>query len=110
MKKYNLFVILILISFSIVAQNPFARFNYIPPTVTSSKGEFEEFHDQKDIVEIGSIKYNVRTKKIVGFIDEQKLRNEISVITPAMSIDPLCKSYSSLNYSTNIHNPNLTCT
>lgn len=46
-------------------ENPFAKFGYEVLTATSSKGEFKEFHDQTDVVEIGSVLYNTRTNEIV---------------------------------------------
>lgn len=39
MKKYYSITVAIYISFSLIAQNPFAKFNYTPSIVTSSKGE-----------------------------------------------------------------------
>jgi hypothetical protein len=30
---------------------------------TSSKGEFEEFHDQTDVVEIGTVLFNTKTNQ-----------------------------------------------
>lgn len=49
--------------------NPFAQFGYDVLVATSSKGQFEEFHDQNDIVEIGSLLFNVRTNKIVKILE-----------------------------------------
>jgi hypothetical protein len=60
---------------------------------TSSKGEFEEFHDQADVVEIGSILFNTKTNQMVGFVSEEKTDAEVSSATTAMSIDPLCEKY-----------------
>jgi hypothetical protein len=60
---------------------------------TSSKGEFEEFHDQTDVVEIGSVLFNTKTNQVVGFVSEEKGDAEVSAVTAAMSIDPLCEKY-----------------
>lgn len=97
MKKI-LFISLLLVSTSFFlkaqnAGNPFAEFGYNPPTATSSKGEFQEFHGLSEIVEIGSVKYNTVTKQIVGFVEEQKAESEVSSATTAMSVDPLCEQY-----------------
>lgn len=62
-EKTSLTILIVFIGTTISAQNPFAKLGYDAPTATASKGEFEEFHDLEDIVEIGSVKYNVRTKK-----------------------------------------------
>ncbi|MFT3995755.1 MAG: M91 family zinc metallopeptidase, partial [Dysgonomonas sp.] len=59
----------------------------------SSKGEFTEFHDQTDIVEIGSVLFNRRTKEIVKVLDKDETTIDISSATAAMSIDPLCEKY-----------------
>jgi hypothetical protein len=60
---------------------------------TSSKGEFEEFHDQTGVVEIGSVLFNTKTNQVVGFVSEEKEDEEVSATTAAMSIDPLCEKY-----------------
>ena len=59
---------------------------------TSSKGEFEEFHYNKEVVEISSILYNTKTKEVIGYIDES-IENDVTSATPAMSIDPNCEKY-----------------
>lgn len=95
MKKI-IFALLVL-SLSIVAnsqnENPFAKFGYDVLTATSSKGEFTEFHDQTDIVEIGSVLFNRHTKEIVNILDKDETTIDISSATTAMSIDPLCEKY-----------------
>lgn len=73
------------------SKNPFAKFGYDVLVTTSSKGEFEEFHDQKEVVEIGSVLYNTKTKQIIGFVDENE--SALSSAITAMSIDPLCEKY-----------------
>jgi len=60
---------------------------------TSSKDEFEEFHDKADVVEIGSVYFNTITNKVVGFITEEKEKSEVSSATTAMSVDPKCEKY-----------------
>lgn len=93
MKKFTFVLAVSLLPLFLAAQNPFAKFGYDVPTVTSSKGDFEEFHDNKDVVEIGSVKYNVKTKEIIGFVETEKFEKEVSVVNTAMSIDPLCEKY-----------------
>lgn len=73
--------------------NPFSKFGYDVLVGTSSKGEFEEFHDKKDIVEIGSILYDTKTKKIIKVLDKDSTTINISAATAAMSIDPMCEKY-----------------
>ena len=91
------FLTLLILSISIVLhsqnENPFAKFGYDVLTATSSKGEFTEFHDQTDIVEIGSVLFNRHTKEIVKILDKDETTIDISSTTTAMSIDPLCEKY-----------------
>jgi len=60
---------------------------------TSSKGEFEEFHDQTDVVEIGTVLFNTKTNQIVGFVSEEKAETDVASATAAMSVDPNCEKY-----------------
>ncbi|MFT3995752.1 MAG: hypothetical protein QM660_15690, partial [Dysgonomonas sp.] len=59
----------------------------------SSKGEFTEFHDQTDIVEIGSVLYNTETNEIIKVLEKDETTIDISSAITAMSIDPLCEKY-----------------
>jgi len=74
-------------------ENPFKKLGYDVLVATSSKGEFAEFHDQKDIVEIGSLLYNTKTKEILKILDEGESTIDISSAVAAMSIDPHCEKY-----------------
>lgn len=74
------------------AKNPFEKYGFKKVRAYSfSKGEFEEFHDNKEIVEIGSVLYNTKTKKVVGYV--KATDKDVPAATPAMSIDPLCEKY-----------------
>lgn len=108
MKKTLL--ILLILSDSIVLysqnENPFAKFGYNVVTATSSKGEFIEFHDQTDIVEIGSVLFNRHTNKIVKVLDKDEATIDISSAAAAMSIDPLCEKYYWISpYAYALNNP-----
>jgi len=94
----NLLLILLLITLFIptnsqTAKNPFAKYGYNVLMATSSKGEFEEFHDLQDVVEIGSLLFNTRTNEIVKILNKGETTIDISSATAAMSIDPLCEKY-----------------
>ena len=98
MKRLMLFTLAVLsVSYCLYAQtakNPFAKLGYNKHLMyTSSKGEFEEFHDQADIVEIGPVYFNTKTNQVVGFISEEKGKNDVDPATTAMSIDPKCEKY-----------------
>lgn len=80
--------------FAQTAKNPFSQLGYKKQiTYTSSKGEFEEFHDKTDVVEIGSVYFNTKTNKVVGYVNEEKENAEVATATSAMSVDPLCEKY-----------------
>lgn len=95
MKK--IFLTLLILSANLILhaqnENPFAKYGYDILTATSSKGEFTEFHDQTDIVEIGSVLFNRQTNEIVKVLDKDETTIDISSATAAMSIDPLCEKY-----------------
>ena len=86
--------------------NPFEKYGLKKVMMaTFSKGEFEEFHQNKEVVEIGSILYNTKTKEVVGYIEEEP-DNDIKVSIPAMSIDPLCEKYPWISpYAYCLNNP-----
>ena len=46
--------------------NPFAKYGYKVRVVTASEGRFEEFHDRKDTVVIGSVFFVPKNKSIAG--------------------------------------------
>lgn len=95
MKKTLLTLLILSVSAVLYSQNenPFAKFGYDVLVATSSKGEFTEFHDQTDIVEIGSVLFNRHTNEIVKVLDKDSTTIDISSATAAMSIDPLCEKY-----------------
>ena len=98
MKRTTLFLLAVTTALSCLfaqtIKNPFSELGYKKQiTYTSSKGEFEEFHNNADIVEIGSVYFNTKTKKVVGYVNEEKENAEVATATSAMSVDPLCEKY-----------------
>ncbi len=93
MKKIIFSILVVFFFSSAYSHNPFEKYGLNIPVATFSQGEFEEFHDLVEIVEIGSIKYNVKRREIVGFLSKEKSEKEVSVVTTAMSIDPHCERY-----------------
>lgn len=98
MKRATLFLLAVTTAssclFAQTTKNPFSKMGYKKQiTYTSSKGEFEEFHDNADVVEIGSVYFNTKTKKVVGYVNEEKENAEVATATSAMSVDPLCEKY-----------------
>ena len=98
MRKFILLSVMFLCSVSLFAQygdkNPFAQHGYKKKNVyTSSKGEFNEFHDKDSIVEICSALFNVKTGKIVRFLAPDELDKYVPASEPAISVDPLAEKY-----------------
>ncbi len=92
-----LFTLFILSGITLVnaqtSPNPFAKYGFKKVRAYSfSRGEFEEFHDNKEVVEIGSVLYNTKTNQVVGYAKEEA-ESEVGAATPAMSIDPMCEKY-----------------
>ena len=107
MKKLLLPVFLLMALLPVSAQsegNPFQRLGYNTPVYTF--GEDKEFHDQDVIVEIGSVFYNTKTNKVVGFVEEKDSLVELAPELQSMSIDPLCEKYYSISpYAYCFNNP-----
>jgi hypothetical protein len=80
--------------FAQTTKNPFSELGYKKQVMyTSSKGEFEEFHGNPDVVEIGSVYFNTKTNKVIGYVNQEKEKAEVATATSAMSVDPKCEKY-----------------
>jgi len=94
---------------NIQAANPFAQFGYKGKVATLSKGKYLEVHDLDSIVTIGSIRFHVDRKEIVGVIQEENPNNEYArpigdLPSRWLSIDPLAEEFpewSPYNFSFN---------
>lgn len=98
MKRTILFLLAVMTAvsclFAQTIKNPFSELGYRKQVMyTSSKGEFEEFHGNPDVVEIGSVYFNAKTNKVVGYLNEENEKTEVASATSAMSVDPLCEKY-----------------
>lgn len=95
---------------NIQAGNPFAKFGYKGKVATLSKGKYLEVHDLDSIVTIGSIRYHVDRKQIVGniVIDTTDMYARPIGDTPSrwLSPDPLSEEFPSWSpYSFSFNNP-----
>lgn len=80
--------------YSQTSKNPFTKLGYKKQVVySSSKGEFDEFHDQKSVIEIGSVYFNTKTNKVVGLLSNDGKQTNVNPAITAMSVDPLCEKY-----------------
>ena len=99
MKRIANILLFLLVLVTGYAQNPFAAYGYKPKMATLSNGRFDEFHDKDRIVEIGSVRFDTKTNKIVGRAETDTLDSEMDVQTVSrfISIDPHAERYYSIS-------------
>lgn len=98
MKRQFLLFILLLSAVITTAQNPFAKYGFNDVKIaTMTNGEYDENHDKEAIVEIGSIRFDVKKKSIVGKVDEKKKYVSPQVVSRFVSIDPLAERHYSIS-------------
>jgi hypothetical protein len=82
---------------NIQAGNPFARFGYKAKVATLSNGKYLEFHDLDSIVTIGTMRWHVDNKQIIGQIELDTLNPDHQPIGDRagrwMSPDPLSEEF-----------------
>lgn len=81
------------------AQNPFAEYGYEVGVVTMTGGRFSEFHDLSDTVTIGNAMLDVKSGKIVAFLEPNPDAEELSPesISRFISPDPHSELYYSIS-------------
>jgi len=89
---------------------PWEKYGFKFKVVTLSNGKYQEFHDLKDVVEIGSVLFNTQTNEIVGFVEKDTLffEGDMSphLVSRWISPDPLSEEYSSWSpYNYALNNP-----
>jgi hypothetical protein len=89
---------------------PWEKYGFKFKVVTLSNGKYQEFHDLKDVVEIGSVLFNTQTNQIVGFVEKDTLffEGDMSphLVSRWISPDPLSEEYSSWSpYNYALNNP-----
>lgn len=90
MKRTYSLLLLLFVLLTGYAQNPFAVYGYNPKMATLSNGRFDEFHDKDRIVEIGSVKFDIKMNKIVGVVEKDTtiIDVEVQTVSRFISIDP----------------------
>lgn len=82
---------------NIQAGNPFIKYGSKAPVATLSKGKYLEVHDLDSIVTIGTMRWHVDKKQIVGQIIVDSLNIDAQPIGDApgrwMTMDPLSEEY-----------------
>ncbi len=99
MKRISTLLLFLLTLLTGYAQNPFATYGYKPKMATLSNGHFDEFHDKDRIIEIGSVKFDTKTNKIVGLAESDTLDTvmDIQTVSRFISIDPHAERYYSIS-------------
>lgn len=95
---------------NIEAGNPFKKYGYYPKVATLSKGKYLEFHDKDSIVNIGSVRFNRKTKEIVEFreidLSDPDTQPYLDTAGRWFSPDPLSEEFSSWSpYNFVFNNP-----
>jgi hypothetical protein len=83
---------------NIQAANPFKQFGYKGKVATLSKGKYLEVHDLDSIVTIGSVRFHVDRKEIVGVVEVDTLLGDYSrpigdLPSRWLSPDPLAEEF-----------------
>lgn len=96
---------------NIQAANPFAKYGYKAKVATLSKGKYLEVHDLDSIVTIGSIRFHVDKKRIVGIVAADTVNGEYArpigdMPSRWLSVDPLAEEFPSWSpYTFSYNNP-----
>lgn len=89
--------------------NPFKSIGKKGKVLTLSKGKYVEFFDTDSVQRIGTVLFNIRTKKIVKLLNAQQVYKKASDNSSASrwwSPDPLAEKYASLSpYAAMANNP-----
>ncbi len=96
MKKLSLFIGLLLITgFQLTrAQDIFMQHGFSKEPLTLSNGNYNEFFNNDEVVQIGTVLFNTKTNKVVSFVKEEidtTYKAELS--SRWLSIDPLAAKY-----------------
>ena len=98
MKKIFTFIpVFCLFSFigTLTAQNPYESLGEEATVLTLSNGLYQEHFPNKTIVDIGGVRLNTATGKVVGLLDVETETESLdpTVSTRFLSVDPIARSY-----------------
>jgi hypothetical protein len=97
MKRTTLFLIILLIAGIVIhaQENPFKKYGVKGDILTLSKGKYKETFYNEDVMQVGTVRINIWTEKIVEFLepDTTEFAYRAEVTSRFISIDPLCEEY-----------------
>lgn len=97
MKKFNLFFVgaLMLCSQLLNAQDIFKQHGFDKEPLTLSNGNYKEFFNNDEVVQIGSVLLNTKTKKMIAFVEEDNTKTKYLAEHSSrwLSPDPLAAKY-----------------
>jgi hypothetical protein len=97
MKRTVLFlIILFIVGFVSQAQeNPFKQYGVKGEILTLSKGKYKEVFYNEEIMQIGTVKINTLTDKVVELLepDTTEFAYRAEITSRFISVDPLCEEY-----------------
>jgi hypothetical protein len=81
------------------AQAIFKKYGFNKEPLTLSKGKYKEFFTNDEVVQIGTVKLNTRTNKVIQLLEEDTTKNNYLSDRSSIwySVDPLAEKYP--NYS-----------
>jgi hypothetical protein len=106
MQPKQLFLLITICTFAYTAMaqeyQPFKEIGKKVKVLTLSNGKYDEFFDYKDVQRIGSVMFNIRTKKIVKLLNADSIFKKFSDNSSASrwySVDPLAAKGNNISYS-----------
>jgi len=90
------------------AQNIFKKYGFNKAPVTLSEGKYKEFFTNDEVVQIGTVRLNIRTNKVVEFLKEDttKVNYKSEFSSHWLSVDPLAAKYPQVSpYVYCVNNP-----
>ena len=81
------------------AQAIFKKYGFKKAPLTLSKGKYNEFFTNDEVVQIGTVRFNTRTNKVIEFLEEDTTKNNYLSDRSSIwySVDPLAEKFP--NYS-----------
>ena len=79
------------------AQNVFKKHGFKKKPLTFCDGQYNEFFNNPEVVQIGTVMFNTRTNKIVELLDENTSKTTYKAEFSSMCLDPHAEKYYSIS-------------